>query len=388
MTVEDKIQKLNAGWYNVVNQALGITDPNFQLAQGTLGLQTEDSSGLFLMADAVPPSAAVHYYDPGSLLKRSSAYGGLLNALQPEQASTLRQTLGDMYSNWIQYKSNYDWSDPAIKTQFDLFKAWANRALDPSKAAAGITVYKQNANNKLNKALDKLHGEAAQQTFIAPDGKAFSLYRYSATNSAAKTAVQNSGEVSISYDSSTADTSLKHTTADGSASGFYSIFSGGAGVSFDKLNTTAASSKITISGTIFQNGTLVVEPIDWFESYEYGRAYAGKGDATIWNPTANMGDWNAYFQQPDGQLARNVTQMILVSGYDITVTSHASYTSDDYQRITASASFGIWPFFSASASSTNTQHFTHNEDGTLSVTHRLDKGLIQIWGVISKNAPA
>ena len=389
MTVQDQITKMNAGWYNVVVGALDLDPTTFQLAQGSLGLQTDDSSGLFLMADAVPPSASVHYFDPSGISKRSSAYGGLLNALMPEEAATLRQELGDMYSNWITFKTDFFKQNPTSdKTQVELFELFANRELDPGKASAAITVYKQAANNKLNQALDNLHAKAAQQTFTASDKTQYSLYRYSATHEGATSAINaGGGPVDINYKSSTADTTLKHTTVQGSASGFYDIFSGRVGGSFDKLNTTAADSEITITGSIGKFATLASGPIEWFDSFEFTRAYNGKADANIWNPQANLGDWASYFAQPNGSLARRISQLILLSDYTLTVTSHASYSSEDYQQLTTQASFGIWPFFSVGVEATNTTDYTHNEDGTLSVTHKLGKGLIQIWGVTVQNAP-
>jgi len=389
MSVADEINQLNAGWYNVVNRALDITNPNFQLAQGTLGLQTSDSSGLFLMLDAVPPSAAVHYYDPSGLSKRSSAYQGMLNALTPEQAADLRTVLSDQYAAWIAYKNDFFIANPTSdKTQEDLFTLFANQRLDPGKAAQALTVYKQNANNRLNQALDALHAPAATQAFVGSDGTSFSLYRYSATIDGAKNAIlTGGGPTQISYDSSTADTTLRHTTVKGAASGFWDIFSGGAGGGFDQLNTTAASSRFTVSGTINKFATLAASPIEWFSSNEYSRAYNGNGDANIWNPLANVGNWDSFFKQPDGSLARRVTSLLLVSGYDITVTSHASYSTQDYQQITTEASFGIWPFFSAEVSTTHTTNFTHNEDGTLTIKHTLGEGLIEIWGVFVAEAP-
>ncbi len=389
MTVKDQVTKLNAGWYNVVTGALGLDPTTFQLAQGTLGLQTSDSSGLFLISDAVPPSAAVHYFDSSGLSKRSSNYGGLLNALMPETASTLPQVLGDMYTAWILFKNSFFKDNPTSdKTQVEVFKIWANRVLDPSKVSAAITVFDQAANNKLNQALDALHAKNAQQIFTASDQTQFSLYRYSATNSGATNAIATGGgPVSIDYNSSTADTTLKHTTAQGSASGFYDIFSGSVGVSFDKLDTTAAASEFSVTGKIGKFATLATGPITWFDSFEYERAYHGKGDANIWNPLANLGDWDSYFGQPNGSLARRVSQLILVSDYELKVTSHATYSKEDYQQIKTKASFGIWPFFSASASATNTTDYTHNEDTSLTVTHTLGKGLIQIWGVNVQDAP-
>ena len=112
VSVQAQVIALNAGWYNVVTKAMGITDPNFQLAQGTLGLQTADSSGLFLMADACPENSAVAYYDPAGLAKRSSGFQLLLSALLPEGGTTLTTVLGDMYAAWISFKSDFYTANP------------------------------------------------------------------------------------------------------------------------------------------------------------------------------------------------------------------------------------------------------------------------------------
>lgn len=105
--VKDIVTNLNAGWYNVVTEAMQVTDPNFQLAQGVLGLQTEDSSGLFLISDAVPEPAAVAYYDPSGLSKRSSAYQLLLASLLPETGTDLAGFLKDMYPSWVEYRISF-----------------------------------------------------------------------------------------------------------------------------------------------------------------------------------------------------------------------------------------------------------------------------------------
>jgi hypothetical protein len=387
MTVEKQITDLNAGWYNVVCSALKLDPSTFVMAQGTLGLQTSSSAGLFQMSDALPPAASV-YFDAGGTSMRSSTYQLLLGALLPETGTDLQQALGDMYTNWVEYKNTWWTVKPDSElTQVELFEKWANQRLDPRKAATAINTFKQAANTLLNQALDALHAENAKQKFTASDQTLYTLYRYSATNDNAKSALNTSSSADIDYDSSTADTTLKHTTVHGAASGFYDIFSAGVSGIFDKLNTTAASSRFTVKGRIGQFATLVTEPINWFTSGEYTRAYNGKNDNTIWDPQASAGDWNSFFAQPNGSLARKVSQLILVSDYEITVTSYASYTKEEYQAISTQASFGIWPFFSGEVSATHTSQFTHHEDGTFSVTHTLNKGLIEIWGVNVLDAP-
>ena len=387
--VQKTVTDLNAGWYNAVSSALNIQDPSFLLAQGTLGLQTTDSSGLFRMSDTVPPSAAVAYFDGGGMTLRSQAYGLLLGGLLPETGTGLAAVLGDQYANWISYRNSYTWPSPpaASPTQQQIFAAWANQRLDPGLATRAITTYKQAANSPLNNAIDALHASNAQQQFVDTSGNSYSLYPYTATVAAAQAAIATGGSATISFDSSTMDTSLSHTTADGAATGFFDIFSGGAGASFDQLNQSAALAEWSISGNINKFATLITQPGPWLNSAEVTRAYGAEGDNSIWDPMANVGTWDSFFAQPDGSLARHVSQLVLVSDYSITVTSHATYSSDDATTIKTQASFGIWPFFSVDASATHTTEVTVNASGNLVVTHTLAKGLIQIWGVTTQNAP-
>lgn len=383
------VNALNAGWYNEVAQACDLDPTTFQLAQGTLGLQTSDSSGLFLIADAVPPSAAVAHFDAAGLSRRSSAYQELLNALVPETGSDLSVFLKDRYAAWVTYLNQYWVSNPtSTLTQEQVFAQWANRTLDPRTAKQAITTYSLADNSLLYQAIDAFHAAANQQSFVNTAGTAYTLPIYTGTSVGATAAINGGRSTTISYDSSTANTTLSHTTANGSATGFYDIFSGSAGTSFDQLDTTAASSRWTIEGTIGKFATLATQPGAWFTSGEFSRAYNAQNDFTVWDPNANAGDWTSFFGQPNGSLARRVSQLFLVSDYTITVTSHASYSQSDAQTITANASFGIWPFFSADASASQTSQVTLNSDSTLTVTHTLPKGLIQIWGVTVENAPA
>lgn len=388
--VQQTVMDLNAGWYNVVKQALNISEPSFLLAQGNLGLQTSDSSGLFLMADATPPSAAVAYFDPGSMQRRSQAYGGLLGALLPETGSGLPQVLGDQYANWITYKNAYTWPTGAGQptTQQELFEQWANRALDPRTASQAVNVFKQAANCELNTAIDALHAPGAQQTFVNTAGQAYSLYPYTCTVDVAKAAIATGKGASISFDSTTMNSSLETTTVHGSASGFYDIFAGEASADFSSLNKKAAGSEWSIQGTIGSYATVAVQTAgSWYDGNEVSRAYNAEDDNTIWDPMANAGSWHSFFDADTGSLARHVSQLVLVSDYELTVTSYADYSSEDLTTIKTQAEFGVWPFFAASGSATHEKDVKVGDESELVVTYTLNKGLIEIWGVTTLDAP-
>ena len=381
------VQQLSAGWRNYVCDAMKLDRNTFQLAQGTLGLQTTDSSGLFLMEDAVPPSSSVAYYDSSTMNKRSSGYLLLLSALLPEtNPNALATALGDMYANWIAWKT----SNPpqSGETYLAYFQRWEMQSpIDPGRGARAEAAITQAQNAPLNKAYAAYTNPANQQSFVSGAGQTYQLYIYTATADNAKAAINTGGSVSIDFDSSSMDTSTSSVFAQGSASGFYSIFSGGAGVSFSQQDSKASSAQFTVKGKIGSFATLSCGPGLWYSSDEVSRAYNGKGNANIWDPQASSGNWDSFFAQPAGSLARKVTQIVLVSNYDITVTSKATYSQSDFQQIQTRASFGIWPFFSASASSTQTTTYNYNSDSSISVRQTLGQGLIQIWGVTIQPAP-
>ncbi|MGC9368766.1 MAG: hypothetical protein ACP5DX_04405 [Paracoccaceae bacterium] len=380
--VRQVIDTMNAGWRNVVAQAMGMDPNTFQMAQGNLGLQSDDSSGLFLMANAVPPRSTTAYYDPSGKNKRSTAYNQLLHAMLPTSSSGLRAALKDQYSNWIAYRN----ADTTDLTQKELFKKWASRHLDPGQETAALTAFDKTLSDPLNVALNNYVDKAYYMTFTNSAGQSYSLPAYSCTIEAAKKAINEGAPATINYNSATATTSTDGTTVSGSASGFYDIFSGSVGGSFEQLNKLATSSDFTITGTIGKYATLASQAAGWLDDSEISRAYNAKNDNTIWDPNSNMGDWESFFGT-DGSLARRMSELLLVSDYDLTVTSKATYSKDDFQQIKSEASFGVWPFFSAEASATHTQSFTHNEDGSLSVRYQLNKGLIAIWGATIQDAP-
>jgi hypothetical protein len=388
MGVEDKISELDAKWRNYLAKIMGM-DPSgtFHVAQGTLGLSAADSSGLFNMADAVPPDSATGYYDPSSMNRRSAAYRGLLFALQSESASDLRDALGDMYTKWLGFKAKwYDDIEHALDPQLKVFAAFANRQLDPIAAEKAIAVFKKASLAPLNHAIDEYQDAKNRQEFTDSAGNTYSLYKYIPSIDNAKKAINTGASVDLDFRASKEDSRLAHTFAQGAASGFYSIFSGKAGVSFEQLNTKAATSDITIKGHIDKYANISAGPVGWYDSNEVKRGYNNKDDFNVWDSEASQ-NWDDFFKQPNGSLARYITQFLLVSGYELTVTIHASFSSEEYNQIKTRATFGIWPFFSVAATATHTTDHKHNEDGSLSYTTTLPKGLIQIWGVSFQNAP-
>lgn len=384
---QQTVQKLNASWQNYLLSAFkNIDTSTFKLAQGSLGLQTSDSSGLFLMADAVPPATSL--FDSGAVGKYSQSYANMLVALLPETGSDLPTLLGDNYVNWINYRNDYFKTPPSQAiTQEQLFGQFANAYLDPQMATKAISAYKKQSLSQWNQASDAYNNPGNMQNFVDSAGNKSSLRVYTPVIANAQNAINSGASATIKYDSEEQESSLTQTQISAAASAFFDIFSGSAGFDSNTLNTKAAAQKFTIDGNIGKYATVAVQRGAWFNGAEFGRAYNAPNDNTIWDPNANAGTWDSFFAQPNGTLARHVSQLLLVSDYSITVTSFASYSQEDYQQIKTKASFGIWPFFSGSVSATHTTNVTLDSQGRLVTTFTLNKGLIQVWGVNVLNAP-
>lgn len=383
---QSTVQKMNASWYNYLTNAFGMDQSTFKLAQGSLGLQTSDSSGLFIMADSVPPDTSL--FDAGGMGKFSQSYANLLVALLPETGSDLPALLGDNYVNWINFRNNYFKTPPTNPvTQAQIFTMFANQYLDPQAATKAISAYNKQALSQWNVASDAYNNPANIQNFVDAAGNKTSLRMYMPVIANATSAINQGASLQLNYDSEEQESTLTETQISAAASGFFDIFSGGAGFDSDQLNTKAASQKFTIEGTIGKYATVAVQRGAWFNDAEFKRAYNAKDDNTVWDPNSNAGTWDSFFGQPNGSLARHVSQLLLVSDYKITVTSYATYSQEDYLQIKTKASFGIWPFFSGSVSATHTTDVTLNSKSQLVTTFTLNKGLIQIWGVNVLNAP-
>ena len=388
--VTKELQALNAKWRNYVAQICGADTAGgvFQVAQGNLGLQSSDSSGLFLMADTVPSDSPTGYYNSSSN-RRSSAYNSLLFALAPMDSTELKDVLADQYVNWLQYRKSYytdPKNDPSVP-QLKVFEGWANGNLDPQMAQRAITIFKQADQSPINKAIDAYTDPANQEKFAHSDGSIYKLYRYTGTHEGAVDAIASGQSISqVDFDSAKESEKSEHTFSEGAIAGFYDIFEAEAGGEYEDLNKTASGARVTVTGHIGKTAQLITQPGAWYSSNMVGSAYDHPNDNTVWSPKASD-DWDSFFSQPHGMLARYITSLLLVSDYELTVTIHANFSEEQYQKISTETEIGIWPFFGIENTTTHTRQFHHEEDGSLTYTLSLNKGLIGIWGVNFLPAP-
>lgn len=185
----------------------------------------------------------------------------------------------------------------------------------------------------------------------------------------------NGSSASISFDSETADSSLD---------GAWSNSASEAGVGFwgtkkssvsETLNKTASSSRITVNITLDSFAYPQVHAGGWYTGGFFTGQYQSP---TKW--TDGQTAWDKIFGSK-GTCQNLANQVLLVNGYTIVVTSHASYSQDDYNMISSSKDTNVWPFYTSSKHSLAIQHHIHNSDKSITTTITCKPGNLQIMGV-------
>lgn len=380
--VKKAMQTLTQQWYNAVVAGLSLSPKNFQLYQGTATNGTT-SEWIWKILDAVPPASINNFFNPNESNSFSQNYQQVIANLKPAADNSFQSCMGDYYQDWL----NFLQSDKAAD---DLFES-------PTKMATGFKKW------AMTNAPDQLGCSASliatfyndivtiANTMYANAQAADKGFAYNVSIAQLRDALQQAPAKSFTMNSATAKSTLDHTWAQASITGGWGFFSFGASSSFDQLNTTAASSHLTIDAKFDHVVTLPGGPLakvstdpilskytPWYNSAALARAFSTK-DNTVWKN--GKPDWDTTFG-PNGNMQRVTDGLVVVDGIDITMTSAATYSKDDQRTITASASGGYWPFFSASASGGNTTAVSFSDSGQMTVKYTSPAGNPQLLGVL------
>jgi hypothetical protein len=376
------MQTLTQQWYNALVTGLSLSPNNFQLYQGTQPVGPT-SDWLWKIFDAVPPKSVNNSYDPSQSNNFSQDYQAVIANLKPLSDNSFQNCMGDYYTNWLNYiqspkcPSNIFDSPDAMQSAF---KKWA-MIYAPSQMGCSASLIQSFYNDIVTIA----------NTMFASAQVAAKGYAYNTTIADLTNAIQSAPAKNFTMDSKTQSSDVSHTWASGSTSVFFDLFDFGGGASYDNLTQEATSAGINISASFQHVLTLPGAPLaktstdpilsqytPWYNSAALSRAYGTK-DNTVWKN--GLPSWDTTFG-PNGNLQRSATSLIIVDGIDITMTSATSYSSSDQQVITARASTGFWPFFSASGSGGSSTSVSFSDSGQMTVKITSPAGNPQLLGVL------
>ena len=307
-TPSGTLANFNAGFYNAFVAALKLDPTQFQLTQGAFALP-KVSTSLYNVFDGVPPISACNLWTSNSL-----------------------NTVSGNFENLLGYAS-------AAEMQGFTYKVASSGFLNTSNWVGGTV------------GSDPL---------------------YAPTVSAISQALMNGSSATVTYDSSSADTSLSDVWSKSASAGGVWFWGYNNDSTSETINTSASSSDVTIVMNV-KYATVPIQQGPWLSSAYLSQMYK---NPSAW---ATPSEWDTLFGAA-GSFQYVSAQALIVTDFDITVTSKASYSASEYYYVSSNKNVNVWPFYTSSDSSSTTTHYTQNADSSITAHIQSNPGAVQIMG--------
>lgn len=379
-----RVAAICKGWQDVVVRCAGIDPTRFQIGFGAAGLKTSDGSGFHRYSDIVPARSKMIWFDKKDRNTRSGAYLVMLHALLPCHETGLRGILGDRYRSWIACRNAH----PQGGEQSQLFRVWALNNLPAARAERAVASFVQSCHDPLSLAMAAFDDPAHIVSVAGAKGRAQRLRAYDLTPEHAVHYLSAGRSVNVRFDSRPEDDhGIRSCDVAQSVAPYRYFWNRSARASRDlrRLDAKALESRITVEGRIGSIACAPVRARGWYDGFELERAWRSGDDPAVWDTDSGL-NWKHFFGR-EGLLAQRIAQLLLVTDYSLTVTSHARYTADEVDLIRSEATGGVWPMVPMEEPATHGIRFSHNSDGTISHHLELAKGDIQILGGVLEDAP-
>jgi len=365
---DEAMNALQNKWYNAAIKGLGLDANSFQFfqAQRPLGSTSEQ---LWTVFDSVPPRSLTQTQVLTGGNSFFANYESVVLTILPQGGSQFEDVMGDDLAAWNEYRKSLKPGDLPTGGVLQAFKDWAQLNLSPVKAAKAYAIFKQLQNGVVPRAVNA----------VLDDGNLLDGGpTYEGTIDALKAALDHGRSFSFNFDSSTESGDVSHTWAKGEIGGAYEFFSGEAGGGWDKLSQKAATAKVTITVAFDKVAVMTVVPGKWYHSDALNLAYK-HADNTVW-PAGQAPTWDDLFSE-FGSLQRLAVEVVAFDGMALTMSSEATYSSEEREMIKASASVGFWPFFRASGEGGHETDTTFNDKGQMAVKSSVPRGNPALLGV-------
>ena len=303
-SASEAMETLTAQWYNAVAAQLKLDTQQFQMVQGNIALGNT-SAGMWAMMDSIPPDSITQYWTPQGYKSFSSQYGLVLTRLHDPSTASFEAKMGEYFPEWMTYLEKA--TIPQGTTLPAFFRAWALTHMAPDLAQACYSL--------LANALDGPVGEGAAAWAEAGGSRGVKAYNQSI--STVEHTVSGAPSASVSLDSATESSDTSTTWAKGSTGGFFDIFFGEAGASYEKSTVVVSEAGVVVSVQFahmtgipimpLSQGTIVSGPNTyqaWYVPAALSLAYT-TNNYDVWD-TGSPG-WTSFFGE-NGSLQRAATQ--------------------------------------------------------------------------------
>jgi hypothetical protein len=375
-TVEDTgdqaMTTLYQQWHNAVVAGLRLDPNTFQLLQPNLPLG-DTSDQLWSFFNAVPPHSLVSNYQLNGLSRLYDDYRAVINMLISQTGDRFRADLGADYQPWISYAGGLN-PIPKPSDLPDIFFSWA------TVHAPGIA---SRGRNDLEAVLDDPVA-LAQQSVVNQAGFINGVPNFGATVADLQESIIRAPSGSFAFNSSTQSSDTSGTWAKVAAGGFWDFFIADGSGEWAKTQSKAASSPLVISLSFDHVLSFPARPGTWFNSAALSAAFAAKGDTRWKRGTPN---WNTAFG-PTGTLQRFLTELVVVDGITMSMTSAADYDISEQEEIQAHAEAGFFPFFQTETSGGCVSSMSFDGGGTMTITAASPVGNPIVLGAVVSPAAA
>lgn len=349
---------LQNGWYNGFLQGMGQSEDSFQIIQPAPPIASglAANSLFWTYYNNIPPDSLAQQFVASGGNQFYNDYRALLSALVPATDVDVKKIIGeDNYKAWQAYVLSRP-VPPSMNELPTLFRNWA-LIFDPKIANPGSSAYAAILLDPIATAQNELTLVYTDQNGLPRDFNWIFGYDDMVNQ------LNNAPARSFTFSSATMNSNVSSSWTGGRTSGFFGLWGGSASTS--KTSKQFAASNVTVSANFQHVMVFSNTPGIWYYSSAMALAYANK-QGKPWNSSSAI-NWNNTFGD-DGNMQRFASNLIIASGMAVTVTSDASYSTEDQEIIQASGHAGFWPFFSGSAGTSSTNTATFNQAGQMTIT--------------------
>jgi len=378
-SMQQAMETLNAQWYNALTSALNLNPSTFQLVQGN-SVVGSLSETLWSIFDSVPPQSVNNLYNPSQFNSFSANYGSIINNLNQPGSNQFQNDMGDYYPVWSAYLATQNTLPTGGLMQ--LFQTWSQLHMPAGQAMQCYT-------DLANIYQGAVYSAIAMWLNAGGSGETNKVYTI--TVEQVKTEVAEAPSGAVSMNSQTQSSDVSHTWAEGEVGGWYDMFAGEAGGSYDELSMDLITAGLNITAQFSHILTMPAAPLSqssqdpilsqykpWYDSAALNLAYQNNNNV-VWKN--NPPTWDNMFGA-NGSLLRVCSALVIVDGVNITAVSEAGFNSTQQQQVKAQATAGFWPFFEASVSGGWSNDFNFSDEGQLTYTASSPVGNPLVLGVI------
>jgi len=345
---------LQNGFYNGLCQGLGLSPSAFQILQPAPPLLKDSDVNLWTYFNNIPPFSLTQNYIISGGNRYFDNYKGLIGALKPTRDIDLKGDIGpDIYTAWLTYVGRIT-PLPAPNSLPQLFLNWASIS-HPDVAQIG-------AADLSAMLLDPITAAGmALMPYISPTSPRPA--DWSPDYASLIEMLQSAPRRAFTFDSRSMNSDISTSWSQGHNEFFFGLWGSSSSVT-SSLSSKFATSHVSINASFEHILTAAGSPGSWYNSAAMGDAFSHQ-DGPPWNPQSTI-TWHTTFDPQNGNLARFMVNLIVVSGMHIRVESDAQYSSEEQQTAHEQSSSGFWPFYASSSRDSNTT-VQFDEQGRMTV---------------------